>query len=291
VENTPYSELRTADGGDDLYMVLLSDTVMLDEYGEPTGLCMKELAHMLACDTIQIEKCATSTVDIRGYNSMWQSAIPSVVMYQAGSVFHLKTSTPITANKLRALEATGLGIRRDEGFGQIAFMENYAKLAYKLAVTKQTHTQSDKPTYGKQIDVESDIKLALSGLVRNRLEKGIERYVVDKYLDLSGISDSKKGTLMSMCLELQYQPSQAKEALLKFADHQQAKDEGKKVHDGKARQDKLYRYVHNVLEGDLYTMLGVESKHKDLLTTDEITQYKLQLIIRQLRYANRGGRQ
>jgi hypothetical protein len=38
-------------------------------------------------------------------------------------------------------------------------------------------------------------------------------------------------------------------------------------------------------------MLGMKSNNSDLLTPDEVIQYKLKLIIRQLRYANRGGRQ
>jgi hypothetical protein len=290
-DNTPYSELCTAVGGEDLYMVLLSDTVMLDENGEPTGLNLQELASKLGCDTLTIEKCATSTVDIRGYNSIWQSAIPSAIMYEAGSVFHLKASSPIASEKLRMLEKSGIGIRKDEGFGQIAFMGNYAQIGYKLAAKKSTQEQHNTLTYGKQIDIENDIKIALSGLMRNRLEKEIERYVVDKDLGLSGISDSKRGLLMSMCMELQYQPSQAGAQLIKFVDHQQEKDERKKVHDGKAKQDKLCRYVHEVLENDLFTMLGMENENKELLTPDEVIQYKLKLIIRQLRYANRGGRQ
>jgi hypothetical protein len=293
IDNMPYNELRTAVGGEDLYMVLLSDTVMLDDNGEPTGLNLEELASKLGCDTVTIEKCATSTVDIRGYNSIWQSAIPSTIMYEAGSVFYLKASSPISSDKLRMLEASGIGIRKDEGFGQIAFMGNYAQIGYKLAAKKYTQEQHNTLTYGKQIDVDNDIKIALSGLMRNRIDKAIERYVVDKNkdFDLSGISESKKGLLMSMCMELQYQPSQAEPQLIKFVDHQQEKDERKKVHDGKAKQDKLCKYVHKVLETDLYTMLGMKSNNSDLLTPDEVIQYKLKLIIRQLRYANRGGRQ
>jgi hypothetical protein len=264
---------------------------MLDENGEPTGLNLQELANKLGCDTLTIEKCATSTVDIRGYNSMWHCAIPSAIMYEAGSVFHLKASSPIASEKLRKLEESGIGIRKDEGFGQIAFMGNYAQISYKLAAKNNTQKQASTFTYGKQKDVDNDIKIALSGLMRNRLEKAIERYVVDKDLGLSEIPNSKKGLLMSMCMELQYQPSQAVPQLIKFVDHQQEKDEAKKVHDGKAKQDKLCKYVHEVLETDLYTMLGLDSKNRDLLTPDEVIQYKLKLIIRQLRYANRGGRQ
>jgi hypothetical protein len=264
---------------------------MLDENGEPTGLNLQELASKLGCDTLTIEKCATSTADIRGYNSIWQSAIPSVTMYEAGSVFHLKSSKPISSDKLRMLEASGIGIRKDEGFGQIAFMGNYAQIGYKLAAKKSTWEQPNTLAYGKQIDVDNDIKIALSGLMRNRLERQIEKYVVDRELKLSGVSESKKGLLMSMCMQLQYEPSQAEYQLLKFVDHQQKKDENKKVHDGKAKQDALCKYVHEVLENDLYTTLGIKSNNSDLLTSDEVIQYKLKLIIRQLRYANRGGRQ
>lgn len=298
LKGIPYGGLRTTKDREELYMVLLSDTVMRDRNGELTGLCLEELADRLGCETMSIEKCATSTTDIRGYNRMWQGAVPSAVMYEAGSVFRLKPSSPVTLESIHLLEESGIGIRRDEGFGQIAFLENYKVINYKLAA-QQTQEQDCKVnTLGKKNDTDGDIRIAASGLARIRLERALERYIVGQKLELPGISESKKGLLMSMCMELQYQPLEAEKQLLAFVDHIHDKDENRKVHDGKTRQDILCQYVYKVFESDLYTMLGLEWKNNsvmgvdinDLLSREEVVQYKLKLIIRQLRYANRGGK-
>lgn len=294
----PYDNVRTSKGGDVLYMILLSDTVMRDSTGELTGLCLEELAGQLGCGKLDIEKCSTSTTDIRGYNSMWQNAAPSAVMYAAGSVFKLKASDPVAEDRLHMLEESGIGIRREEGFGQVAFIQNYEKIRYKSAIQSDERQCQEIHAFGKKADVESDIRIAASGLVRNRIERAIEWYVVQQKLDMQGISESKKGLLMSKCMELCYQPSEAKDQLIAFVTHIQDKDDRSKTHNGKARQDKLIQYVHKILETDLYDILGLKwTENKvmgldihELLSQNEIMQYRLKLMIKQLRYANRGGK-
>lgn len=295
-DGVPYGELRTSQGNSDLYMVLLSDTVMRDGNGELTGLCLEDLADRLGCESLQIEKCATSTTDIRGYNRVWQGAVPSAVMYEAGSVFRLIPSSPVNPSKLRMLEASGIGIRRDEGFGQIAFSEEYAAIDCKLGV-QQTQVRADENccTFGKKADIDRDLRIAASGLVRNRMERAIERYVSEQDLKLSGVSASKKGLLMSMCMELKYEPYEAKRQILAFADHDYQKDQNKKIHDGKAKKDALYGYVHQIFESDLFDLLGLEWKDhrvmgvdlEELFSVDEMIRYQLALMIKQLRYENR----
>lgn len=297
-DGLPYRDIRSCQGGTDLYMMLLSDTVMRDKNGELTGLCLEELAEQLGCESLCIEKCATSVTDIRGYNRMWQGMIPSAVMYAAGSVFHLKCASVVTEESLRRLETNGIGIRRDEGFGQIAFVNDYTKIRYKQAIEKIHQKNSGVPSWGKKSDTDEDIRIAAAGYVRNKLESAMERYIVEQRLELSGISDSKKGLLRSMCMELRYQPKEAERQIISFIGHDQKKDERRKIHDGKQKQDALYQYVHKVLDTDLYTLLGLEWKDQqvmgmdigEILTKDELLQYKLKLMIGQLRYENRGGK-
>lgn len=298
-ERVPYQEIRSEQGGADLYMILLSDTVMRDKNGELTGLCLEELAERLGCESLDIEKCATSVTDIRGYNRMWQGMIPSAVMYAAGSVFHLKLSAAVTAERLRQLEISGIGIRRDEGFGQIAFIRDYAKIRYKQPLEKVQQERVAKTSWGKKCDTDEDIRIAATGFVMHKLENAMERYIVEQKLELPGISESKKGLLRSMCMELHYQPKEAKQQIVRYIEHDWQKDEKRKKHDGKQKQTALYQYVHKVLDTDLYALLGVEWENhqvmgmdiRKILTEDEIVQYKLKLMIGQLRYENRGGKE
>lgn len=297
-EGLPYQKIRSEQGGADLYMMLLSDTVMRDKNGELTGLCLEELEARLGCESLEIEKCATSVTDIRGYNRMWQGMIPSAVMYAAGSVFHLKLSAPVTEEKLRQLEASGIGIRRDEGFGQIAFIRDYAKIRYKQPLEKVQRERAAKTSWGKKCDTDEDIRIAATGFVMRKLESAMERYIVEQKLELSGISESKKGLLRSMCMELHYQPEEAKQQIVEYIEHDRQKDEKRKKHDGKQKQTALYQYVHKVFDTDLYALLGLKWENhqvmgmdiREILTEAEIIQYKLKLMIGQLRYENRGGK-
>ena len=86
--------------------------------------------------------------------------------------------------------------------------------------------------------------------------------------------------------------------LFRSAAHSQEKDEKNKRHDGRKRQDALYRYISSVLEEDLLERLGMNQKNKkilgvpvsEVLSEEEILGRKLQLIIEQIRYANREVR-
>lgn len=303
-QGLPYKNLRVAKGGEYLYMVLLSNTVMRDQFGELTGLCLEDLAERLGCDSLSIERCATSTIEVHGYNRMWQGAVPSAVMYEAGSVFKLHASAPVSEEKLRELEASGIGIRRDEGFGQIVFLQDFTQLRCKLAVSFSEKQNRSIPSFGKRKDNENDLKIAATGLVMRRLEEAMDRYIITQKesqnptYDLSQISSSKKGLVLSMCQQLCYQPVDAKIQILEFVKHEDEKNSKRKNHDGKRRPDVLCRYLTDILEGDLFQLVGVEWKNQcvmgiplgEVLSKDRMIQYKLDLMIRQLRFDNRGGK-
>lgn len=306
IENgMPYQRIRTADTGNELYMVLLSHTVMRNQWGELAGLYLEELAEKLGCKKIAIERCATSTVDVRGYNRVWHGTVPSAVMYQAGSVFCLKTSEPVAAERMRALEESGIGIRRGEGFGQIAFVKDFHKITNKRKEGRaggSSESEGMAGNYGQTADIDHDIRIAATGLMKSKIERKMEQYIVDKQnqLSLPGISNSKLGVLRSMCMEYQYAPQEAREKILAYADHDLEKSERQKKHGVRARQDAFSRYIHKILDGDLFKELGLESELKnggimgiaadELLTGEDILKYKLRLMVRQIRYKNRRGK-
>ena len=91
--------------------------VMVNEYGEMAGLYIPELEKELGCEKLTVIRCATSIREVYGYNRIWKGAVPSAVMYEAGSVFYIKAVGMLQKEKLRSLEKKGIGIRRNEGFG------------------------------------------------------------------------------------------------------------------------------------------------------------------------------
>ncbi len=297
----PYGELRIQRDRSRFYMVLLSNMSMRNSWGELAGLDLEILSKRLCSSPLRLDRCASSVVEVHGYNRSWDGAIPSAMMYEAGSVFCIETEdgSAVSAEHFAKLEEQGIGIRRNEGFGQIMFFDGYDRLRYKIPADKKENADDAVSLPGgHEKEVDMDMRIAARGLMMHRMERAMERYLVDHPLRLSGISNSKLGIVLSICMELRYSPREAKEKLLEFAAHSQEKDEKNKRHDGKKRQDALYRYISSVLEEDLLERLGMNQKNKkilgvpvsEVLSEEEILGRKLQFIIEQIRYANREVR-
>ena len=108
--------------GTELYLLAISPFTMLNESGEPCGLDLESLKAFLGLQSLEVSASATSVAEFGGYNRIWESRMPAVQMYERGSLFHLHCDTPPKIEKVRKLERDGLGIRRNEGFGQILFL-------------------------------------------------------------------------------------------------------------------------------------------------------------------------
>lgn len=314
-------------------MVLLSNMSMRNAYGELAGLDLDILAKRLSVSSLRLNRCASSVVEVHGYNRSWDGAIPSSVMYEAGSVFCIETEdgSEVGAEHFAELEEQGIGIRRNEGFGQVLFLDTYDQLRYKIPIDRKESADcaislSDRQRsadhavclsdrqgtdvgkdgmeyigglqdtfYGHKAEVEMDMRIAARGLMMHRLERAMEKYLADHPLRLSGISNTKLGIVLSICMELKYSPREAQEKLIEFVTHSQKKDDRYKYHDGKQKQDALYEYVLAVLEGDLLEEINLHQKDKkilgipvsEILDEEELISYKLKLMIRQIRYANR----
>lgn len=60
---------------------------------------------------------------VGGYNKKWGLQLPQVLTLRAGSVLVMQALQPIPQGDLLAIEQTGLGERRAEGFGRVVFFE------------------------------------------------------------------------------------------------------------------------------------------------------------------------
>lgn len=126
--------------GEQLYLALLSPTTMLNEWGEPCGIHGDMLAEMLGVKSVEILYCSTGLEDLGGYNRTRACALPQMRMYRAGSLFHLKCEPAPTAERLRAVQREGLGIRREEGCGAVLFLRPEL---YEALAAKQEFSQDD----------------------------------------------------------------------------------------------------------------------------------------------------
>ena len=128
-------------------MLLLSPMCM-EENGESSGVNFEQLGNMLGItlgkDNIS---AAASITEIAGFNSTWKSGIPGSIFYQAGSLFKIKTSEKVLLRNIKDTERKGIGIRREEGFGQVLFINDFEKLTPFKEDSKYTKKQSKYRAY------------------------------------------------------------------------------------------------------------------------------------------------
>ena len=295
----PYASVRTQKDGKEFYLVLLSNLVMRSETGELCGLNLKELAECLGCEKLELKRCATSTVQVYGYNRIWHGTIPSANMYEAGSVFCLEADREIPEEAFRRVEEMGLGIRTAEGFGQVAFLADLDHITHKQPMEQEKQIKDKKitetPANSKK-HAKEDCYLAARGLLQHRIERGMERYIVEHVDELRGISSSQLGVIASMGILWQYKPEKAEQKLGSFVEHSKEKTEHYKKQDQKKKPDSFHHYLDKIRGFELYELLGISKEPimgipvEQLLDWNEQVRYKLQLMERQIRYANREGR-
>ena len=106
-----------------LYMLALSPLGMTNEYGEPCGINWDVLAENLGVASVTSEFSSTSVSEYGGFNRQWGCHTPAVRMYDAGSLFKISFDGESPDEEhLSAIEQSGLGLRRAEGFGQVLFL-------------------------------------------------------------------------------------------------------------------------------------------------------------------------
>ena len=170
-----------------LYLYLLSPASMLNERREPCGLDEKALAEKLGVDSVQIIYSGASVSDYSGYNSTWECRVPAMRMYDRGSIFKLRCVSVPKLECLHALEWSGVGVRRAEGYGQILFLSQrfYESLtgARELHMPKGTAQDSA---------ARNQAAAARRARIQWVMEQG-ERIRQEK------ISRSQAGTIQSLC--------------------------------------------------------------------------------------------
>lgn len=292
VDRLPYEAyLPEEDQDRECYMLLLSDTVMRDRNGELCGLDLSKLEEKMQVTDLEIAYCSTSTVDVKGYNRKWKTKIPSAVMYEQGSVFHLKYKGALTREKMSALCDEGIGIRLNEGFGRVLFLSGYEGVRYKQKA--QLDRREDFAVKAQYEEDRETLRAAAGCYYRNLLERSMNTYLVEHPLPKGKIANSRLGILEAYTTAYKYEPQEARRAIDRYLGHALDKEENSSVQKSKDSITELRKYVYHVFDTDIESLLSVSTKQKDsvmgvpksdLLTEDEELKLKLELITRMIRY-------
>ncbi|MCM1540824.1 MAG: hypothetical protein NC121_06125 [Blautia sp.] len=291
-DRLPFEEyLPAEDLENECYMMLLSNTVMRDEKGELCGLDCAALAEKMDVTGLEAAFCATSTVDVRGFNNTWRTRTPSAVMYEQGSVFHLKYNGTFTRERMLALCHRGIGIRLNEGLGRVMFLGGYEKIRYKeAALPVERMVPAAEEGYAE--DGET-LQIAAGCYYRNLLDRKINAYVVEHPFPKGKIANSQLDILESFAAAYQYESREAVRYIDGYLSHALDKEENSNIQKARNSIGELKKYIHRVFDTDLETLLSVSTKRKEsvmgvpksrLLTEEEELKYKLELLIRMIRY-------
>ncbi|MCM1082943.1 MAG: hypothetical protein NC393_12170 [Clostridium sp.] len=287
-----------------VYMMLLSHTVMRNSYGEYEGIDISQLAEKLGVTTLKIERASTSTVDVKGFNRTWGIKIPSVTMYEFGSVFKLTFDGVATKDKMVAIMESGVGVRRNEGFGQVIFLSDYEKIQFKQEGKIKTE---DVLSIQKHAEDEDVLRAVAKMYYLKRIRKAMEESIISR-IDTKGISKSKVGNVRAQLEANRYNAIKGTKIINEYFKHEVEKEESQKKQSERAGIEPFMSQVLNILgmNRSIKDILDYEDAEKKvkisvpndevmtvpvkfLLAQEEIQQLKFEYIIKLMQYDNREG--
>ncbi len=289
IDEKPYMGLRIKEPAKSMKMLLLSDMCMVDKYGEPCGIDTDYLEERFG--KFNIIKAASSVKNTGGRNRTWGCGIPSCNMYEKGSVFLIEFDKTPDKNILESIQDKGLGIRRNEGFGQVVFTDLLTANAESCeSKTVAVNDDDKKESLGKE---DKDMLKALAGkYYGNIIRKKIVEYIVgtDMGKFYGKLSPSQVGVMRTMAEELKFTPEKGKAAFDEFYAGKNEKKEGikHKYNDVKEHTDKIFEWQKFLvlIEVKEKTIFGLGTEK--LLSEREKSLLQLELIEKEMQYFHRG---
>lgn len=168
--------------GQPFIVTLLSDTLLRDPAtGQYTWNICPALQTLLG---VELELCdgdeqrsVWRLEEVGGFNRVWGLPLPQAQAVVAGSVFILRTKSPIDQSRIIAAEWQGIGERRAEGFGRIAFnWQTEAKLQFIKPLTSPSQTDKLPDLDGIAKDMAEQIA---QRLVHRELDRRLLKAIYD----------------------------------------------------------------------------------------------------------------
>ena len=289
-----YDRLPKSDVKNTVYMYLFSDLVMRNENGEYCGINICDLERKLKVSDLKIEVCATSSRDVRGYNNTLKVRMPSVNMYEKGSVFKLSFSGTLTRDTIESLVVEGIGERRNEGYGRILFFDDsYGEIKYKQ---KGEITDECDPDSNERHKEDDDVlRQVAASYYRNHLRRLMIKRVIDDANNIGkDLSKSKSGSIEPLIISNMHNFENAAKQLEAYYGHEKEKHDNTKIHKERNNVKNSKELVYDIMNSDINILLGYTKTDimgidiKDLLSEAEVGRLRLELILMELKYSRKG---
>lgn len=199
-------EVDDFDSNEEISLTFLSDIIIYNKYGSATS-CFQDLEKYLKdniSQNIEIKKTSLKVSEVENFVSVWKLKKPSEVSFLAGSCLLLKVDKK-DFPKLKELQITGIGERRNEGYGKIIFgMQKFGNYEQKQII----HSRPQKPTNGnipdkveyitKKIAIEYLQKITAIEALKIVKETDEIRKKVNKKIEISSSQVGKLESIVRM---------------------------------------------------------------------------------------------
>ncbi len=165
-DHTDWEEYETDDDIEgSIIVTLLSDAIVRSSKTGAYAASIEPVLHT------EHKKAYVRTCIRGGFNRTWNLPLPQILAVQAGSVF-VYEDDPVLRSRLQVLEASGIGEKREEGFGRIAVNWNQEK---------ELNIEETLPSYPSRVELEGESADFASRMVhrmmRARLDQALIRTV------------------------------------------------------------------------------------------------------------------
>jgi len=247
---------------DDLYIYFLSDAILYYNGKVNTYIPENELKEMLGikgkCEYVE----SYSSLGVAAsYNTLYRT---NTVCYSAvlkGSVIKYRVEEKIDADKIRKLIAEGVGLRREDGYGQIAIL---SKIQDDIVVSRYEKKESVPKNDIELTDEDKRVmNIILSNIFKSRSKLKIEKMVLELLKDRKrpkGSLQSQIGKLLNIFRNGFYQTEDSfKKHLNEYLEHMKSKK-------GKAVWHKLYDFtVSNAFSKSQSERLSIQKMLEDFV--------------------------
>ncbi len=265
-------------------VTLLSLALARDANGQFSLDLAPALAARLGIQPGDVEVVCRSAEVVGGFNRTWGLPLPPVTAIAAGSVFRVKASVPL--DKLQALEESGLGERRAEGFGRVAVNLD---LPGDVLAWKPVDLALSQPANGNLPEGDRLAALILTRLMRRDLD---EKLIHAARAAAEGYGGNVPNSQLSRwrAIVRDALPKRDLARVQKFCQESKGKAGWKKMEKARIKlgnaTPRLTEWIESVLEKAeaLYPALGLEANYQRKLGSNSVkiedfnAEYRLRLL-------------
>lgn len=283
------------------YMILLSHTTMRNSEGEICGLNLNELQQQMNVQNLKVLYSSTTVETVRGYNRQWHTKIPAIPMYVKGSAFHLTFDGTFTLERAHELMVHGIGIRQNEGFGQILFM---TKAQYEDIEIKKSEaiSQSDDEVDQRMDAFDREaLKSTAKRYYQMYIDEKMNEYVLNDGLEIGNASNSQLGAVESIILVNRNNPMDAFLKLDDYFNHAEEKEKKQRVQSSCSSIQTIKNSIDKINSSSLEELLHLQHQKSTEVMGIKISnafggnreyekfvkEKQLELIVRMIRFENK----